>query len=291
VSKINISLLIIGNLGHAGKISLHSIARLKPRRICYVADNTGDKWIKSNIKVQEIKNTELCRHEVPSTIYKSLGIKELINHRLFGSEDFIRITPLKWWIIHSSIAKHSDVELVIFSDLDVIWLKPIHSNFNLKKKVAVQRDYYPHTSKKYFCTGIMYWPASISNIELSLKLFKYQKQKIMEGNLIPDEPAFNNYITQEKIIDKIIPLSKDLFLIGHRIRKLLTSENFILKQAFAYHANYFVGDFQKTIVLKSVKSKQDTGVFWLLGLAAIYALKITSKFKLYMINILKYRFF
>jgi len=275
--KINVSLLIIGNLGESGKISLQSIIDLSPKRICYAADEAGESWTKTIIDVHKSPNTKFCRHTIDNSTLDSLGIGQIESHRIFGTSDFIKITPLKWLIISQVIEKHKDIDLVVFSDLDVIWFNFFTEYFQAQEGVMAQNDFRPITNEKYYCTGIMYWfPTTISK-ELCNKLFKFQINKILQGDLIPDEPTFNQYLKKANLLYNVKPLPKDYFLIGHRAKSLLRSKNRVLRDASAFHANYFVGDFQKKVVLNSIASNRRNGIFWRFGLALIFLFKVKDR--------------
>ena len=275
--KINVSLLVVGNLGESGKFSLQSIIDLTPKRICYVADKQGESWIRSIINFNKLSNVLFCRHIVPSSTFDSLGITQIESHRVFGTEEFIKITPLKWTIISQVIEKHTDVDLIVFSDLDVIWFNFLTEYFKKQDGILAQNDFRPITNEKYFCTGIMYWFPTVMNGELCEKIYEFQTNKILQGELIPDEIAFNQYIEKVNLLDKIKSLPIDNFVIGHRAKALLRSRNQVLRSASAFHANYFVGDFQKNVVLYSVASNRTHGTFWRFGLVLIYVFKIKDR--------------
>jgi hypothetical protein len=286
MDQINFVILAIGNLGTSGEISLKSILSLNPKRICYLADQKGESWLVETLNRNNTNIKILCSHKVNKIHYEQLKINQDLQSRYFGQEDFIRITPLKWLIINQSLVKHNKEKLIVFSDLDVLWLKS--QEIKNPKKIQIQDDSWELTKKQHYCTGIMVWPNSTSSKKITKQIYTFQRNLIIQGNLIPDEPAFNGFINQYNATNLITPLNKDIFIIGHRVIALLRKEKGILDAATAYHANYFIGNYQKKIVLKTILSRRKKGKYWIFGYITIHLFKVknritilTTKFSLY----------
>ena len=123
----------------------------------------------------------------------------------------------------------------------------------------------------------MVWPNSASSKKITKQIYTFQRNLIIQGNLIPDEPAFNGFINQYNTTNLITPLNKDSFIIGHRVIALLRKEKGILDTATAYHANYFVGNYQKRIVLKTILSRRNNGRYWVFGYITIHLFKVKNR--------------
>jgi hypothetical protein len=287
MDQTNFVILAIGNLGTSGEISLKSMLSLKPKRICYLADQKGESWLVETLNRNNANSKILCQHKVNKTYYKQLKINRNLQSRYFGQEDFIRITPLKWLVINQSLVKHRKEKFIVFSDLDVLWLKP--PKINNSKKIQIQDDSWKLTRKQHYCTGIMVWPNSTSSKKMTKQIYTFQRNLIIQGNLIPDEPAFNGFINQYNTTNLITPLNKDSFIIGHRAMALLRKEKGVLDAATAYHANYFVGNYQKEIVLKTVLSRRNNENYWIFGCIIIHLFKVKNRITLLTIKFSKDR--
>jgi hypothetical protein len=287
MDQINFVILVIGNLGTSGEISLKSMLSLNPKRICYLADQKGESWLVETLNQNNANIKILCSHKVNKTHYEQLSINQDLQSRYFGQEDFIRITPLKWLVINQSLVKHNKEKFIVFSDLDVLWLKSqIISN---SKKIQIQDDSWELTGKQHYCTGIMVWPNSDSSIKMTRQIYLFQRNLIIQGNLLPDEPAFNTFINKYDNTNLIAPLNKDIFIIGHRAKAILKKDKGVLDAATAYHANYFVGNYQKKIVLKTVLSRRNNGKYWIFGYTAINLFKLKNRITILTIRFSQYR--
>lgn len=278
MSTTNFVALIIGYLGKSGELSLKSMLELQPNRLCYLSDEVGQKWVNGVVRRYKLNEKLLCKHIIQQNIYNELKINNQINqHREFGQESFIRLTPLKWLLISQTLNKHKGEKFVVFSDLDVIWFSLPNFNTIKRNTIYIQNDFRPKSNKRYYCTGIMIWPQTTQVRYEAKNLFAFQKSLILLGELIPDEPAFNLYINQKSFKSKVTALDKSEYLIGHKTRKILIENNKSLHKIRAYHANYFTGDKQKTIAMKSLLSKKRKTAYWVFGLVAIYGIKLRNK--------------
>jgi hypothetical protein len=275
VTQLNFVILVVGDLGQSGEISFKSMLSLNPKRICYLADQKGEFWLRNISKYYKTEKKILCSHQLNKTYYHQLKIDNNFKNRQFGQESFIRITPLKWLVISQVLTAHSNEKFVVFSDLDVIWFDS--QKVKYKSKIQIQDDSWESSKNLHYCTGIMIWPNTNNSIKFTRQLYKFQKNQIQIGNLLPDEPAFNTFIHKNDMKDQVIPLRKNDFLIGHRAIELITREKNILRSAAAYHANYFIGDKQKTIVLKTILSRRSKKSYWIFGVIMIYLLKAKNK--------------
>ena len=286
MSNTNFVALIIGNLGNSGELSLKSMLELNPNRLCYLSDEVGQKWVNSVVKRYKLNRKLLCKHIIKQNIYNELKINNQINkHREFGQESFIRLTPLKWLLISQTLDEHKREKFVVFSDLDVIWFRLPNFNTIKQNTIYIQNDFRPKSNKPYYCTGIMIWPQTTQVYYEVKNLYAFQKSLISSGKLIPDEPAFNLYINQKSFKSKVTALNKNEYVIGHKTRKILKESSKSLYKIHAYHANYFTGDKQKTIAMKSLLSKKRKTAYWVFGLVAIYGIKIGNKIILNLKNL------
>lgn len=254
MKSFSFSLLAIGNMGDAARISLSSLIKLKPFRICIMSDQSGKDWVSDIASKLEYSN--VCWHAIPEALGYELGISfERNRFRSFGEEDFVRITPLKWLLLESALNSHIDINCTLFSDLDILWLKiPQISSYDVKDNfIYAQKDFLRYSGKKHFCTGIMLWQRTDANITQLRNIFRYHASKIEAGELIPDEPIFNTFfdVASSEVVQ---PLEANQYVIGHRIFEVLYSPKFDKLQMIAFHANYLYGDNSKSQALLAINA-------------------------------------
>ncbi len=221
-------ILVIGNPGKVGFISLQSILNLQPTRICVLSDNQGRKWIESNFFTSE----PFCFHDrllefAPE--FRNGAFSQ------FGTDIFGMITCLKYRIILDFFHSHKEEEHVIFSDLDVFWTKPLpetylNSNFSLMCQADWDRN-----GKNRFCTGIIL--VKRSGISLVNEILQFQLSHFSIGQFINDEKAMNRFVFSKGITKAIGLLDKNRIVIGHRWRNAISHSG----EIEAFHANYMFG--------------------------------------------------
>jgi Nucleotide-diphospho-sugar transferase len=263
------AILIFGNLGSSACLSYESILQNHKSRICVACDKAGANWIKINTPIERFN--DICFHAIPEHLLLELGLNSLDTdtYSNFGQERFIKLTTFKWYLLLDILIKHLEVELVVFSDLDVLWFKkPLNDPFRLevnKNCVSLIQDDTPIGATEYhFCTGIMFWKSSSKSIEILTKLFESQLRYNSIGKLVPDEPVLNQYWSQSenKSIFKILDLTD--FVIGNRFFHLFFSRTYRHSQLTAFHANYVLGEKRKFRRLRALQMLQQGRWTWIL---------------------------
>lgn len=221
-------ILVIGNPGKGGFVSLQSILNLQPTRICVLSDNQGRKWIESNFFALEL----FCFHNRLLEFTPEFGNGAFAQ---FGTNEFGMITCLKYRIILDFFHTHKEEELVIFSDLDVFWAKPLpktylNSNFSL----MCQADW-DSNGKNRFCTGIML--VKRSGMILVNEILQFQLGHFSIGQFINDEKALNRFVFSNAKNEDIGLFDKNRIVIGHRWRNAISRSG----EIEAFHANYMFG--------------------------------------------------
>ena len=254
--NFNICLLIIGALDRSGQISLNSMQVLPGRRICIAANSAGKEWLK------EVANSNLvnqfCFHDGIVERFPLLDLSEKGNYSLYRSTDFRKLTLLKWDLLRDSILKHIDSEIVLFSDLDILWLKDpmeeIKKLLNTTTSMVVQSDS-SQERPGWSCTGIMAWMSTEKNILEIENLRNLQLSQIKSGYFQDDEDTFNQYTGRPVVSLKFSRLPKEGFVVGKDFLKLvLKRQGFNLRTTFCFHANYLTGLNRKSESLHAVES-------------------------------------
>lgn len=284
------ALIIFGKLGKSAKISLNSILKTGVTRICIAGDESGLNWIERH--VSESQKHILCSHEIPKhdLLNLKLDLFSTNQYSIFGQERFIKLTTFKWYLLKSVLDTHDYLDYVIFSDLDVLWLKNpslkhLKSNSLNHTTVVIQDDTPVGALEPHFCTGIMYWLNTDESTKILESLYSMQYHENLRGNLIPDEPTFNNWFRSMARPVNIELLNPGTFVIGHRFFQLLVSKNWPLKEVTAFHSNYVVGEKAKYRRLKTIELRMHQDWRW----AFFYLREVVIKLfqKLFTLSTLK----
>jgi hypothetical protein len=279
MSESNFALLVIGNLGDIGAKSLKSIVELEPKRICVLADEEGLRWLSEKLPTKT--GSEICKHVPTDECVSRLSLGNLsFGLHEFGNSEFIRLTPLKWFLLRDCLNLHSESRGIWFSDLDVIWkfnpgIIPLKEGW-----IYAQNDEWRKSGKMHFCTGIMYWPnSSRSILELS-ELLETQLSFIETGVLKPDEPTFNSFFLDADNSDRVHYLDRDAFVIGHRIAFFLMKGSKKLDQVIAFHINYVIGDVKKTFIAQAIYERLDQRKLWIWRIIVILTWKLDARLQI-----------
>jgi hypothetical protein len=103
----------------------------------------------------------------------------------------------------------------------------------------------------YYCPGIMLWKKSSYSERLLIDVYKYQRNEIINGQVLPDDKTLNFYLNEKSLYHLVTTLDKTEFIIGHRFPFLMAGKNgFKLRRTVAFHANYAKGSKVKNLYLK-----------------------------------------
>jgi len=237
-----------------------------PQNIFAMADVAGAKWIQSEIIPHIKTKVIILKPETSELAHLELTNALGQNYSNFGEERFVRLTAFKWLGILRAI-RQTRPEGVVFSDLDVVWLKrpEIEHHFETGEKFVYCQDDTPKNStRKHYCTGIMFWPYSQENVSWLEELFTIQKNLIRSGQLTPDEPTFNSLVISDKKFANVVKsLSNQKYVIGHRFFFSFSSKNF--RKIIAYHANYVVGEQRKNDRMRAIILRSQKDSRWLIA--------------------------
>jgi hypothetical protein len=245
--------LVIGDPGELGNLSMQSILQSSPRRVCALVDNLGSEWVDRI----EIGSTKLiCKHlikEKHSWVLADLASD--VKFENFGSAKFFRLMFLKWVVLQECMQENLHGSHLIFSDLDVLWCRnfedQLHEFSDSPAQFALQND--STRSREYFCPGIMIWKKSTSAQKILDDIREYHLDALTFDPYLPDDKAMNRWLLDGENMKNLYVLSSHQFVIGHRIYKLLLGiSGYRLSSVVAFHANYSIGSIEKMRKLEAV---------------------------------------
>jgi hypothetical protein len=256
---IHFALLVIGDLGEMGSLSLKSITDLGYRNIHVMADQPGKEWMVNQAEQMRLSPK---LYDLPIDIACRLSSFHTDYYSDFGNSKFFQLMYLKWILIVEVLKATPKGCFVVFSDLDVLWNNSIEDSLefyfsNSRVNVAGQLDWNTESVeiKKYLCPGIMIWKNSDSSISMVEDIRGFHETKLLDDKNFPDDKAINSWMQIDKNHEKITFLSPNDFIIGHRLIALLAeTSNFRLKNFKAFHANYCVGEVRKRFRIKMLNS-------------------------------------
>lgn len=186
------------------------------------------------------------------------GLKDLDNHHLsvrileeefgqfpysaFGTPMFNFVTNLKWTIVQRALSEGH--ELVIFSDVDVVFLEPIIpyvSRVARTTGVGMQTENLSSFPPE-FCTGFMFF--SQSGIKLVTQLEAFAQANEFDCN---DQVMLRKWLPLDRLgDDKIYELNGALFPNGKMARGLVDASDVPAgfpepPRPFIFHANWVAG--------------------------------------------------
>jgi hypothetical protein len=253
--NLNVGLLVIGALDKSGQISLNSLDMVSGNRICIAANTPGKVWLEKS-STKSVKN-RFCFHNEIVEKFSLLDLNAKGSYSPYRTTDFRKLTVLKWDLLSDSILKHNDSDGVIFSDLDILWLKDpkveLEKLLTGKTSMVVQNDS-SQARPEWTCTGVMAWLNTTENLHELEMLKNLHLSEISSGHYQDDEDTFNQYITDKNTSLKFNRLSKEGFVVGRNFLNLVFERNgFNQKEMICFHANYLTGLARKTESLQAVK--------------------------------------
>jgi hypothetical protein len=259
--QVNLCLLVIGDLGETGRISLQTMSNLEVAKVCVAANPSGIEWLKIN-SPSGLAGKLCLHHEILANFeFKQFNLKS--DYSEYRSLDFRILTLLKWDLLAESMRIHTDVQTVLFSDLDIYWFRdPFETIECLTKSnhtLFVQDD----ASKNrptWCCTGVMFWKNNERSLYSIAALRNLQKERIEAGEPQDDEDTFNQLIHLENSSLEFERLNQMEYIVGRNFMKMLTSSDFSTRK-ICFHANYLTGLSRKQKLLTAVDKHHIHGKF------------------------------
>lgn len=236
-----VCLLVIGELGEAGRVSLQSIQNLNPNRICIAANSAGSVWIRESIPLTLAER--MCFHSDVTDNFEFKEFQLKSEYSEYRSQDFRILTLLKWDLLIESMKAHPEARTVLFSDLDVYWVRDpqeVASQLIESKSLLYVQDDSSKARPSWCCTGVMFWRNATESIVQIEKARGQHKHEIEIGKFQDDEDTFNQIISAPYSTLRFERLSQEEFLVGRNFGKVILASG-IKSKIFCFHANYLTG--------------------------------------------------
>lgn len=270
--KLSVCILVIGDLGKTGSLSLNTLVNIDLNRLCVLANESGKRWLHENIP-SELKS-KLCFHDEPleEFEFKHVVLKE--NYSEYRSMDFRILTLLKWDLLRSSMRIHPGTEMLFFTDLDVYWFrdpKPLMKSISETEHNLYIQDDSSKSRPLWCCTGVMFWKNnSYSQVKLE-ELHSLHRHQIEAGHLQDDEDTFNQFITSSTKEISFSRLSQNEFVVGRNFGKIILNRS-LRERTICFHANYLTGLDRKEKSLSAVHKLHTLGTYPILEMLRFYFL-------------------
>lgn len=270
-NPMRLALLVIGNLGETGEISLKSLMKQAPERVCVLANDSGENWLTT---LDWLVNGSICFHTVKQNRSKSnTEVSSLTNYSEYRTTNFDLLTSLKWHLILDVMDKHKNINRVVYTDLDIYWRTKPSDEVFLDQSCNVWVQYTPSKIRtQWFCTGIMSWPNSKDSVSALKKLINDQNLSFESGDPANDEVIFNKCYENLAIEVKKMPINK--YLVGKEFNRVFIAPRFFFPHLICFHANYFVGNDLKAKILKVIEIRLSSKYKWIIFVPFVIGLNL-----------------
>jgi hypothetical protein len=275
----SVGLLVIGDLGRAGEISLSTLQKINPSRICVSSNPSGKKWLIN--RAPESLHELICFHDRIADDFIFKHLRKKTGYSEYRTSDFRMLTLLKWDLLIDSLQCHPETKVIAFSDLDVYWINdpgPIISRLENSKSLMFVQDDASELRPTWCCTGVMFWKNSNDSLVKLNELRQSHLEKISTGILQDDEDTFNQVMRDNPEFMDFERLPQGEFLVGRHFKKLIFSAQ-RLGTVYCFHANYLTGLNRKFDSLNAVNRHLEFGKFPLKELIKFVSIPIYMRLK------------
>ena len=283
----SVCLLVIGNLGSAGKMSLSTFPKINPSRICVCSNPSGKKWLTSH--APDKMKALFCFHDRIADEFQFTHLQKKTGYSDYRTSDFRMITLLKWDLLIDSLQAHPETKAVAFSDLDVYWMNDpeFHvSRLESSESLMFVQDDSSELRPAWCCTGVMFWKNTKDSLIKLNELRRAHLEKISTGNLQDDEDTFNQVTSNDAEFMDFQRLPREEFLVGRHFKSLL-SPGHRTEPIYCFHANYLTGLNRKFDSLNAVNGYVEFGKLPLKELTKFVSIPIYRRFKSAIVRRLK----
>jgi hypothetical protein len=245
---------------------INQIEELPEMAISSILENCSEDIVVGYLKEGDIR--DLPRHSRVSYLNLSDEIDELgaaadvlldkRDYVTFDQDLFFYLVQVKWLLFRRLLETH---EVVIYSDLDVLWLDDVsddvHRTFQEWPNVhTLVQDFTFHSREPKLCMGLFAMRRSNFSIRLIQKCAEIHAEGFESKKKFSDDDAISAYYRMSDNASKILRLPNQSYPVGNLLNILLPVS--IVRglrppKPLIYHANFVVGWRKKAMLMRFVQ--------------------------------------
>ncbi len=183
------------------------------------------------------------------------------NYSGWFTENFFRIVQLKWLLIKSQLK--SDYELIIYSDLDVVWISDMEHHLaryfeNFTEVDAVFQSFTYDPESPRLCMGFAGFRNTVRSMHLVEEGHKLHSKVLQENPRFGDDDAITLMYRNLNFPSWIRELPQTSVAVGSSINLNSQRSKFPGVTGLSphlFHANFTVGETNKRLMLRLVLNK------------------------------------
>jgi hypothetical protein len=246
----NFAILAIGGINPMVKLCLDSIAKLQDVGLYVMTEKHNFNAFDSYGKECGIRIV-LIDEPLPDLMLFNDSEKIKVHYEIYGTDRFAQINILKWILIGEVLKQINYGDIMFFSDFDVLWFRnPSELLREYKNQSILAQSEWKKIADVNYCSGIIGAVKTLEteNIFADLFLFHQEKLRFFKGKYF-DQQAFNDFFSNNDLINKVDALPPELFVIGAEIPKYLLKSH---QKLYATHVNYLKGLKRKTVAMQAI---------------------------------------
>jgi len=241
-------MLVVNKIDRLPKISTTSILEVCDSNIAIGYVNEND--------IADIPKSPRITYINLMAEFKDLEIEHLSKKYIsFDNDSFFKIVRLKW-VLFKKVFENFEFDFLVYSDLDVIWLKnPMLEFANsfeaFPSTLAFVQDFTTEPSSPNLCMGIFALRRHLSSLNLieDCKIIHLEMAK--KSPRIGDDDVITSYYKiSNGITIRLLPQIS--FPVGNLLKAYTKKEVFPglrPKSPYIFHANFVVGNLKKIMIL------------------------------------------
>ncbi len=245
----SVCLLVINRIESLPEIALKSIAANCNARI-YIG----------YLNIQDVSKLLLNKNTIGIDLSGSAKDLQLIagesSYKDFGSYDFFQLVQLKWELIRQ-VNETSKSKILIYSDLDVVWLRnPTSACLRYfdenEDALMVIQDLTSELDEPLLCMGFVGFRGGPGLTSLVQELGKLHQELLRKDASIGDDDVVTKYYRDRQSPKSIRLLPQSTFPTGNLISLFLQKQplpGMKRVQPYIFHANFVVGLHKKLLLI------------------------------------------
>jgi hypothetical protein len=181
------------------------------------------------------------------------------NYVDFSQDYFFQLVQLKWDLFRL-VGKISNADFITYSDLDVVILRDVISEFgkffqnNPNIDIAVQ-DFTDSILEPRLCMGIFGFRNNQETLSVINECSKIHEEGLKVNSRFGDDDVITHYYVSQGKSDRVLRLPQQSFPVGNLINLYLPfgpMRGLRPNYPFIFHANFVVGSRKKEFLMKLI---------------------------------------